>query len=80
LNPGDELNIAKRLGCRIEYRHRRWHWSHGTHARSSNDHYGISFASEAEAAVHFLKSHEGQIAIARRMRELKKPNLRVVHP
>ncbi len=50
---------ARLLGCRIEEQHGRWHWSSGTHARSSNDHYGISFASEVEAGAHFLESREG---------------------
>lgn len=53
---------AKKRGCRIEQANDRWRWSYGTHARSSNDHYGISFKSEMEAAVHFLKSREGLMA------------------
>lgn len=58
---------AEKLGCeieRVEYNRQpdRYYWSHGLHARSSNDHYGKSFASAMEAAVHFLNSREGQRA------------------
>lgn len=53
---------AKALGCELTLDRGRWHWSVGRHARSSNDHYGVSFQSEMEAAVHFIKSRGAQSA------------------
>lgn len=58
---------AQELGCVIECvqfnnQPDRWYWSHGKHARSSNDHYDRSFNTAGEAAKHFLQSREGQSA------------------
>jgi hypothetical protein len=55
---------ALKLGCEIHERDGRWHWSHGRHARSSNDHYGVSFKTAMEAGAHFLKTREGIRAAA----------------
>ena len=55
---------ARKLGCEISEAHGHWHWSYGRHARSSNDHYGVSFKSAMEAGAHFLKSREGARAAA----------------
>lgn len=64
---------AAELGCRLLCEHGRWHWSYGTHARSSGDHYGLSFASPKEAALHFLRSREG-LAAAKRKARLSVPH------
>ena len=54
---------ATALGCRIEREQfGMWGWSYGTHARSSNDHYGLQFLTAEGAAEHFLSSREGQNA------------------
>ena len=54
---------AERLGARIEpFYEDEWIWCHGTHVRSSLDHYGKSFKSVRAAAEHFLQSREGQAA------------------
>jgi hypothetical protein len=56
---------AVQLGCTIEcvrYNQQpdRWYWRYGM--RSSADQYAESFANPTEAAVHFLRSHEGKTA------------------
>jgi hypothetical protein len=56
------VSEAEGLGCEFDCHHGRWGWSYGTHARSSNDHYGLTFSSLGEAASHFLNSREGQSA------------------
>lgn len=58
---------AHALGCQFEcarfnQQPDRWYWSYGRHARSSNDHYGLSFDSAGAAAAHFLNSREGRAA------------------
>lgn len=60
----NDLAEALDLGAnivRVEFNQQpdRYYWSHGTHARSSNDHYGASFNSADEAAANFLESREG---------------------
>lgn len=69
-DPGSALAEAKNLGAEIYCGDGiklgaaaralgRWYWRYGTHCRSSNDHYGRSFATAGEAAAHFLGSREG---------------------